>query len=120
MWHFVFSGELLSVIYTLFKESMCDTGDLGSIPGSGRSPGKRNGYPLQYSCLENSMDRGAWRASVYGVPRIRHSLSTKPPPPPQLFRNTGHAFEIWDIRKKDVKMKEKPTNNLKRSALPIF
>ena len=120
MWHFVFSGELLSVIYTLFKESMCDTGDLGSIPGSGRSPGKRNGYPLQYSCLENSMDRGAWRASVYGVPRIRHSLSTKPQPPPQLFRNTGHAFEIWDIRKKDVKMKEKPTNNLKRSALPIF
>ena len=62
MWHFVFNGELLSVIYTFFKESMCDTGDLGSIPGSGRSPGKRNGYPLHYSCLENSMDRGTWLA----------------------------------------------------------
>ena len=119
MWHFIFSGELLSVIYTFLKESMCDTGDLGSTPGSGRSPRKGNGYPLQYSCLENSMDRGAWRASVYGVPRIRHSLLTKPPPP-QLFRDTGHESEMWDIRKKDVRKKEKPTNNLKRSALPIF
>ena len=72
MWHFVFSGELLSVIYTLFKESMCDTGDLGSIPGSGRSPGKRNGYPLQYSCLENSMDRGVQWATVQAVQRVGH------------------------------------------------
>ena len=39
----------------------------GSIPGLGRSPGEGNGYPLQYSCLENSMDRGAWWATVYGV-----------------------------------------------------
>ena len=43
------------------KESACNTGDPGSIPGSGRSPGKGNGNPLQYSCLENSMDRGAWK-----------------------------------------------------------
>ena len=43
------------------------TGDMGSIPGSGRSPGEGNGNPLQYSCLENPMDRGAWRAIVYGV-----------------------------------------------------
>ena len=42
------------------NESACNAGDLGSISGSGRSPGERNGYPLQYSCLENSMDRGAW------------------------------------------------------------
>ena len=41
------------------KESTCNTGDPGSIPGSGRSPGEENGYPLQYSCLENPMDRGA-------------------------------------------------------------
>ena len=47
------------------KESTCDTGDPGSIPGSARSPGKGIGYPLQYSCLENSMDRGAWRATVH-------------------------------------------------------
>ena len=43
------------------------TGDLGSIPGSGRSPGKGNNYPFKYSCLENSMDRGAWQATVCGV-----------------------------------------------------
>ena len=44
-----------------------DTGDAGSIPGSGRSAGEGNGSPLQYSCLENSMDRGAWGATVHGV-----------------------------------------------------
>ena len=49
------------------KESACNVGDLGSISGSGRSPGERNGNPLQYSCLENSMDRGAWWARVHGV-----------------------------------------------------
>ena len=44
-----------------------DARDMGSIPGSGRSPGEGNGYPLQYSCLENSMGREAWRATVQGV-----------------------------------------------------
>ena len=46
------------------KESDPSTGDPGSIPGSGRTPGEGNGYPLQYSCLENFMDRGAWWATV--------------------------------------------------------
>ena len=46
------------------KESVCNAGDLGSIPGLGRSPGEGNGNPLQYSCLENSMDRRAWWAMV--------------------------------------------------------
>ena len=45
------------------KEYACNAGNLGSIPGLGRSPGEGNGYPLQYSCLENSMDRGAWQAT---------------------------------------------------------
>ena len=49
------------------KESACNAGDLGSIPGLGRSPGEGNGYPLQYSGLENSMDRGTWRVTVHGV-----------------------------------------------------
>ena len=49
------------------KESACSAGDPGSIPGSGRSPGEGYGYPLQYSCLENSMDREAWWAIVHGV-----------------------------------------------------
>ena len=47
----------------------------GSIPGSGRSSEERNGYPLQYSCLENSMDRGAWQGTVYGVTK-RHNRVT--------------------------------------------
>ena len=49
------------------RESACTAGDLGYIPGWGRSPGEGNGYPLQYSCLENPMDRGAWWATVHGV-----------------------------------------------------
>ena len=50
-------------------------GDLGSIPGSESSPGEGNGNPLQYSCLENSMDRGAWKARVHGVTENRTGLS---------------------------------------------
>ena len=49
------------------KASACNAGDLGSIPGLGRSPGEENGNPLQYSCLENPMDGGAWWAAVHGV-----------------------------------------------------
>ena len=49
------------------NESTCNAGDSGWIPGSGRSPEEGNGNPLQYSCLENSMDRGAWWAAVHGV-----------------------------------------------------
>ena len=48
------------------KESACNVGDLGSVAGLGRSPQEGNGYPLQYPCLENSMDRGAWWATVHG------------------------------------------------------
>ena len=49
------------------KESTCNAEDLGSISGSGRTPGEGNGYPLQYSCWENPMDRGNWWATVCGV-----------------------------------------------------
>ena len=52
-----------------------DTRDAGLIPGSGRSPGGGNGNPLQYSCLETPMDRGAWWAIVHGVTKSRRSLS---------------------------------------------
>ena len=55
------------------KESACRAGGLGSIAGSGRSPGEGNGNPLQYSCLENPMDREAWRATVHGVARVGHN-----------------------------------------------
>ena len=56
-------------------ESACNAGDLSSIPGLGRSPGEGNSYPLQYSCLENSMNRVAWQATVHGVAKSWIQLS---------------------------------------------
>ena len=53
------------------KASVCNAGDPGSIPGLGRSPGEGNGSPIQYSCLENPMDGGAWQATVHGVAKSR-------------------------------------------------
>ena len=57
------------------KASAYNEGDQGSIPGSGRSPGERNGNPLQYSCLENPMDGGAWWATVHRVTKSQTRLS---------------------------------------------
>ena len=57
------------------KASACNAGDLGSIPGSGRSPGEGNGSPLQYSFLENSTDRGTWWAIVCGMAKRQTRLS---------------------------------------------
>ena len=57
------------------RESACNEGDLGSVPGLGRSPGEGKGYPFQYSGLENSMDRGAWWATVHGVTKSQTQLS---------------------------------------------
>ena len=57
------------------KASACNAGDPGSIPGLGRSPGEGNGNPLQYSCQENPVDRGAWWATVDGVAKSRTRLS---------------------------------------------
>ena len=54
------------------KDSVCNAGDPGSIPGLGRFPGEGNGNPLQYSCLENPMGRRAWQATVHAVAKIRH------------------------------------------------
>ena len=62
---------------SLGKKSACSAGDQGSIPGLGRSPGEGNSNPLQYSRLENPMERGAWGAMVHGVARVRHDLATK-------------------------------------------
>ena len=57
------------------KESACNAGDPGSIPESGRSPGEGYGIPLQYSCLDNPMYRGAWRSAVDGVSKSQTGLS---------------------------------------------
>ena len=68
------------------KGSACNARNLGLIPGSGRSPGEGNGSPLQYSCLENPMDRGAWQAAVHGVSK---SLT-------QLNQLSTHAY-MWRV-----------------------
>ena len=57
------------------KESTCNAGDAGSIPGLGKFSGEGNGSPLQYSCLKNPMDRGAWWATVHGVTKSQTQLS---------------------------------------------
>ena len=57
------------------EESTCNAGNLRSVPGLGRSPGEGNGSPLDYACLENSMDRGSWRATVHGVAKSQTGLS---------------------------------------------
>ena len=62
----------------MVKNTPTNAGDIrvaGSIPGSGRSPGEGNGYPLQYSCPENSMDRAVWQATVHGVAKNQTQLS---------------------------------------------
>ena len=82
------------------KESACNAGDMGSIPGLGRSPGKRNGNPLQYSYLENPMDKGAWRATVHGVETVGHNLVTKPPPP--IFHLDLNAYFMLEINSAEM------------------
>ena len=67
-----------SQVAIVVKNPPANTGDIkdaGSVPGLGRTPGGRRGNPLQYSCLENPMDRGAWRATVHGVTKSQTRLS---------------------------------------------
>ena len=68
-------GPLCFLCSSVGKESACSAGDLGSIPGLGRSLGEGNGNPLQYPCLENLTDRGAWWAAVYEVTKSRVRMS---------------------------------------------
>ena len=70
-----------------------DAGDTGSIPGSGRFPGVGNGNPLQYSCPENSMDRGAWWATVHGVTKSRTQLNTRTHSLLPLSPNTVFSYK---------------------------
>ena len=60
----------------MVKNSPANAGEMSSIPGSGRPPGGGNGNPFQYSCLENTMDRGAWQATVHGVAKSQIQLTT--------------------------------------------
>ena len=69
------------------KGSACNAGDPGLIPGLRRFPGKRNGHPLQCSCLENSMDRGSWQLQFMGLQRLGHDWAT------HTFTFPGHSFQ---------------------------
>ena len=75
-----------------------DAEDTGSIPGSGRLPGVANGTPLQYSCLENHMDRGVWRAAVHGIARVGHdraqAYTRKSTAARNLVSNSDSVFYI--------------------------
>ena len=66
---------MISQVALVVKNLTANAEDMGSIPGLGRSPGIRNDNPLQYFCLENSMDRGTWRATVYGVSKSQTQLN---------------------------------------------
>ena len=81
------------------KESACNAGESSSSPGSGRSPGEGNGNPLQYSCLQNPMERRVWQATVCGVTRAEHDLQTKPPPPQTLL-----GEEVWPLNTEGIKV----------------
>ena len=70
----VFQGDPWLLWWLRGKESACNAGHLGLIPELGRSPGEGNGYPLQYSGLENPMDRGAWQSTVHGVAKSQTRL----------------------------------------------
>ena len=80
LWDFEFVTSALGLSVLSFpggamvKNLLLNTGDAGSIPGSGRFPGGGNGKPLQYSCLEDPMDKGAWKATVHGVAKSRIRL----------------------------------------------
>ena len=73
---FLIRASLVAQMVKNLPANAGDTGNEGLIPGLGKSPGEGNGNPLQYSCLENPMDRGAWQATVHGVKKSRTRLST--------------------------------------------
>ena len=79
------------------KESACNAGDLGSIPGSGRSPEGGNGNPFQYSCRENHMDRGASGLQSMGSQRLEHDWATKPSGEGLAWSHTDRKWKlgIW-------------------------
>ena len=86
-----------------------DIRDLGSVPGSGRSPGRGHGNPLQYSCLENPMDRGAWQATVHGVTKSRTQLKWL------IMHECLFSALLWHIRKWGLKWSGFKGSKLKKN-----
>ena len=92
MWSFP-SGSVVKNLPAM-QETACNTGDVGSIPGLGRSPGKGNVNLFHYSCLDNFMDRRAWWATIHGFAKAGHDIGTKShQPPPQMMMNMNEERE---------------------------
>ena len=101
------------------KESACDAGEPGSIPGSARSPGEGNGNPLQYSCLENPMDRGAWRATVHIVQqRELYSICRDIPQWKRLWRNKNMASLVVPCKESTCQCRRHGFNSWSRKISP--
>ena len=91
------------------KESACNAGDQGSVPGLGRSSGEGNGNPFQYPQRENHTDRGAWQDTVHGIARVGHGLATKSPSPELLLRANGTLYVNY---LQELILKRKYSSNL--------
>ena len=96
------TGEAHTYIHTYIygKLSACNAVDPGLIPVLGRSPGEGNANPLQYSCLKNPMDRGAWWARVHGIARVGHNLVTKLPP--HIYTHTYSYIQTHTLTHKHI------------------
>ena len=95
-----------SLVSSVSKESAYSAGDLGSIPGLGRSPGEGNGNPLQHSCLENPTDRGAWWASVHGVAKSWECWN--------IYILLYFLCSVLFLKQKKTKILKKSTNQLNK------
>ena len=101
------------------NKSACNAGDPGSIPGSGRSPGEGHGNPLQYSCLENPMDRGAWRATVHGVTKSQNHCTSKHSTArslPRIRRSRDKRQTRWGVSSVKVSPDDVKTQKRKDAA----
>ena len=89
LWQVLYRASQVAPVKKNLPANAGDVRDVGLIPGLGRSPGEVNGNLLQYSCLKNPVDRGAWLATVQGVTRVGHDLVTKHHPPLQKYLIAG-------------------------------
>ena len=102
------------------KESVCNAGDVDSISGLGRSPGEGNGYALQYSCLENPMDRWAWQATVHGAELPEENRIT-PPSRVNFAKGGQHPLQVGNTWKMSLFLFEPPNGHDKAyvEMLPV-